>query len=197
MAWHKIQCWKHCKTALQNSPTPTTAAKKQPHPTYCCEETAPPTTQCILNCCSNSPPLSSASQPSQRSSPLHCCKTAQAPAKRAASSAMVKQNWHASQSRGLGLGTQNLPQNEPWTILKPAWSQRNSSSAEHSCMAGLTLIYTCYFSWYNNCLLNLIVCLMPEGSLWLVRYDFAVSALWLSAVHYAAYCTWQQRSNEI
>ena len=45
------------------------------------------------------------------------------PANRAASSAKVKQNRHAPRGRRLGLGThmQGLPQNEPWTILKPAW----------------------------------------------------------------------------
>ncbi len=53
-------------------------------------------------------------------------------------------------------------QNEPGTILKPAWLQRrNSSSAEHSCMAGLLVIS------HDTILFNLI---MPEG-------HFVVNAL--------------------
>ena len=55
-------------------------------------------------------------------------------------------------------------QNEPGTILKPAWLQRrNSSSAEHSCMAGLTLILIIS----HDTIFNLI---MPEGR-------FVVSAI--------------------
>ncbi len=133
----EFQRWNHCKTA-------------PPH--YCCKETAPPY---LLLLWRNSPtPLLSVTAAwTALHYPRHhnqakearlytAAKQLKPPAKRAASSAMVKQNWHASRSRGLGLGTQNLPQNEPWTILKPAWLQRrNSSSAEHSCMAGLTLIY--------------------------------------------------------
>ncbi len=64
--------------------------------------------------------------------------------------------------RGLGLGTQNFSQNEPWTILKPAWLQRiNFSSAKHSCVAGLTLILVIYHD---------LICLMSEER-------FVVSAL--------------------
>ncbi len=55
-----------------------------------------------------------------------------------------------------------------------AWLQRrNSSSAKHSCMAGLTLILVISHDY-------LIVSVLPEGR-------FVVSAL----------CTWQQRSNGI
>ncbi len=75
---------------------------------------------------------------------------------------------HHHASRGLGLRTQNLPQNEPWTILKPACNVARNSNIP----AWLDLL--CY-------LINLIVCLM--------------FCAWL--VHYAAYCTWQQRSNGI
>ncbi len=130
----EFQRWNHCKTAppplllQRNSPTLLTTAKKQPHPT----------TQCMLE--QPSTILGIISQ-AKEARLYTAAKQLKPPAKRAASRAMVKQNWHASRSRGLGLGTHNLPQNESWTILKPAWLQRrNSSSAEHSCMVGLTLI---------------------------------------------------------
>ncbi len=49
---------------------------------------------------------------------------------------------------------------------------------------GFTLILVISHDNFN-CLSN-----CQRGVLWLVHYDFAVSALWLSAVHNAAYCTW-------
>ncbi len=62
------------------------------------------------------------------------------------------------------LGTQNLPQNELWTILKRAWLQRipevlNINSVLH------------------------VIMLLQRGVLWLAHYNFVVSALC------AAYCT--------
>ena len=69
-------------------------------------------------------PLTSASQPNQEAR-LYCCKTAQVPSKKSRFySAMAKQKEPLLQCYGeteltctrRGLGTQNLPQNEPKTI---------------------------------------------------------------------------------
>ncbi len=97
---------------------------KQPHPTYywqyseqyCCEETAPPLYILSVAAARTAPPRWSiplASQPSQNARLYPAAKQLKPLAKRAASNAMMKQNWHASRGRGRSRNTESSTK---WTL---------------------------------------------------------------------------------
>ena len=126
----------------------TSGAAKQPRPTYCCKETAPP--HYSVNTCISCWYMVYARPHNQAKKARFytAAKQLMPPAKRATSSATVKQNWHASRCRGLGR-SRNTESSTKWILdnFKTCMvARRNFSSAEQSFLHGWTYFDTCYFS---------------------------------------------------
>ena len=175
-------CWSSNAETTAKQPHPTTAAKKQPHPMHALttgstqsstavKKQPHPSTQC--SCCSNSPStvvytLGLTHNQAKKARLYTAAKQLKPLAKRAASNAMMKQNWHALRGRGRSRNTESSTK---WTldnfktcmVAKKKLQQAECRTFLHGWTYTLILVISHDI---------FIICLMPEGR-------FVVSALWL------------------